>query len=132
MEVENCAEEAVAKMTTDRLKAFGAAWARKDVEELMSFVTDDCIYNASVGPEPGSTYVGREAVRRGFEELLKHDARGKSRGGRVLVAGDRGVAEWSYIFTDDTGREIELKGCDLFEFVGDKISRKDAYRKTYS
>ena len=118
-------------MTTERLEAFGAAWARKDVDELMSFVTDDCIYYASIGPEPGTTYVGREAVRRGFEELLKYDAHAKSRGGRVFIAGNRGAAEWSYIFTDESGREIELRGCDLFEFVGDKISRKDAYRKSY-
>jgi ketosteroid isomerase-like protein len=121
-----------AQMTPERLQAFAAAWARGDVDELMSFVTEDCVYNASVGPDPGSTYVGREAVRRGFEELLRYDANAKSRGGRVFIAGDRGASEWSYIFTDESGHEIELKGCDLFEFVGDKISRKDAYRKTYA
>jgi hypothetical protein len=106
-------------MTAERLESFTAAWGRKDVDELMSFMTEDCVYNASVGPDPGATYVGRESVC-------------KSRGGRVFVAVDRGAAEWSYVFTDDAGREVELRGCDLFEFVGDKIRRKDAYRKTYS
>jgi ketosteroid isomerase-like protein len=120
------------RMTPERLQSFGAAWSRGDVEELMSFITEDCVYNASVGPEPGTTYIGYEAVRRGFEELLKYDEKAVSRGGRVFVAGDRGAAEWSYIFNDESGREIEIKGCDLFEFVGDKIRRKDAYRKTYS
>ena len=131
MHAENSLVDETPNMTAERLEAFGTAWARKDVEELMSFLTDDCIYNASVGPEPGTTYIGREAVRRGFEELLKYDDKAESRAGRVFIAGNRGAAEWSYIFTDDSGHEIELKGCDLFEFAGDKISRKDAYRKTF-
>jgi ketosteroid isomerase-like protein len=50
-------------MTEERLREFAAAWARHDVETLMTFLTDDCVYEASVGPEPGRTYAGREAVR---------------------------------------------------------------------
>jgi ketosteroid isomerase-like protein len=120
-----------AQWTPERLRSFGEAWRRGDVEELMSYMTDDCTYSASVGPEPGATYMGHEAVRRGFEELIKHDAKAEGRGGRVFIAGDIGVAEWSFIYTDESGREIEVRGCDLFEFEGDKIRRKDAYRKTY-
>ncbi|MFL6229181.1 MAG: nuclear transport factor 2 family protein [Pyrinomonadaceae bacterium] len=119
-----------APWTAERLRSFGAAWRRGDVEELMSYMTDDCSYSASVGPEPGATYIGREAVRRGFEELLKYDAKAQGRGGRVFIAGEIGVAEWSFIYTDEAGHETEVKGVDLFEFDGDKIRRKDAYRKT--
>jgi ketosteroid isomerase-like protein len=125
-------EKNPAQMTPERLRSFGEAWRRRDVEELMSYMTDDCIYSASVGPEPGATYIGHEAVRRGFEELIKYDAKAQGRGGRVFVAGDRGVAEWSFIYTDESGHETEVKGVDLFEFDGDKIRRKDAYRKTFS
>jgi ketosteroid isomerase-like protein len=116
----------------ERILAFSAAWRRKDIEELMSYITDDCIYSASVGPEPGTTYVGREEVRRGFEELIKYDEKAEARGGRVFVAGDSCAAEWSYVLTAESGQEVEVRGCDLFEFVGDKISRKDAFRKTYA
>lgn len=54
----------MARMTTARLAAFSAAWAAKDIDALMTFMTDDCVYAASVGPEPGKTFVGKEAVRR--------------------------------------------------------------------
>jgi ketosteroid isomerase-like protein len=120
-----------ARMTPERLQAFIAAWGRKELDALMSFMTEDCIYIASVGPEPGATYIGREAVRMGFAELLRYDAKATPRSGRVFIAGDRGAAEWSFIYTDEAGREVEVRGCDLFEFAGDKIRRKDAYRKTY-
>jgi ketosteroid isomerase-like protein len=114
------------QMTKERLDAFADAWGRGDVDELMTYMTEDCVYSASVGPEPGWTFRGTEEVRRGFTELLAHDSAGESRAGRAWVAGDVGAAEWSYVFPD--GREV--KGCDLFQFRGDKIVVKDAYRKT--
>jgi rhodanese-related sulfurtransferase/ketosteroid isomerase-like protein len=95
----------------------------------MGFVTDDCVYLASVGPEPGATYRGREEVRRGFAAMLAYDHGRERRAGVVVLAGDRGFAEWSFTetTTDDGGRII--RGCDLFEFRDGRISRKDAYRK---
>jgi ketosteroid isomerase-like protein len=118
-------------MTEERLQAFAAAWARHDVETLMTFLTEDCVYEASVGPEPGKTYVGRKAVRQGVIDMLAHDAQGESRGGPMVLCSDRAVAEWSYVWTEPDGRVIELRGCDIYEFRGDKISRKNAFRKTW-
>lgn len=121
------------RMVTKRKKTlidFGNAWDQADVESLMLFITDDCVYSASVGPEPGKTYVGREEVKRGFTEMLAHDAGGVSRTGDMFMAGDKAVVEWAYIFEDSAGRQTELKGVDIFTFSGDKICYKDAYRKT--
>jgi hypothetical protein len=33
------------------------------------------------------------------------------------------------IETTTQGERIEVRGCDLFEFEGDKIARKDSYWK---
>jgi ketosteroid isomerase-like protein len=113
----------------DILMEFTKAWGRRDIEALMSYVTDDCVYGASVGPEPGQTFVGREAVREGFLLLLAHDAAATSGPPEVTVCGDRGVVRWSFIY--GTGaKAVTVRGCDLFDFRGDRISRKDAYRKT--
>ena len=90
--------------SVEKLIEFGAAWDRGDVQALMTFMTPDCVYSASVGPEPGETFVGTEAVRAGFTKMLKHDASGTSKPGPVFVAGDRGVAEWSYEFIDGDGK----------------------------
>jgi ketosteroid isomerase-like protein len=120
------------QMTSERLMEFGAAWDRRDIDALMAFITDNCIFSASVGSEPGQTYIGKEAVRQGFEKMLKHDEGGESRSGDVWVAGNKGVAEWSYIFTNEKGEKFELRGCDLFEFDGNQICRKDAFRKIFN
>lgn len=118
-------------MTEERLQAFSAAWARGDVETLMTFFTEDCIYEASVGPEPGATYVGQDAVRQGILAMLAHDKHGESRSGPLEIFGDKGVAEWSYVWIEADGRTIELRGCDLYEFRGDQIRRKNAFRKAW-
>ncbi|MFI6513227.1 nuclear transport factor 2 family protein [Streptosporangium sp. NPDC050855] len=116
-------------MTTERLAGFGAAWRRKDLDLLMDFMTDDCVFVASVGAEPGTTFRGREEVRRGFALMLAYDEGYESRGGEAFVAGDRGASKWSYTRTDEDGRVHEVHGCDLFEFDGDRIRVKDAYRR---
>ena len=114
------------------LKQFGEAWDAGDVARLMSMMTDDCVYCASVGPEPGTTYVGKAAVREGFLAMLAFDSGGVSRAGRVFIAGSVGVSEWSYQFHAGTGAAFEIRGCDIFEFRSGRISRKDAFRKSFS
>ena len=57
-------------MTIERLMAFGDAWNRGDVDDIMSYFAAECTDHASAGPEPGRTYQGREAVRRGVIEML--------------------------------------------------------------
>jgi rhodanese-related sulfurtransferase/ketosteroid isomerase-like protein len=116
-------------MTTERLRQFGAAWARGDLDALMGFMIDDCVYLASVGPEPGATYRGREEVRRGFAAMLAYDRGRERHGGTVVLTGDRGFAEWSFTETTTDGGGRIIRGCDLFEFRDGRISRKDAYRK---
>lgn len=120
------------EMTIEDLKAFDDAWAKKDVDALMEFMTEDCEYHASVGPEPGERFIGRDDVRRGFQTMLEHAAGSESRPGNLYVYGDRGIAEWAYVSTNDSGDSTVVRGCDLFEFVGNKIKIKNAFRKCYA
>ncbi|WP_431894079.1 nuclear transport factor 2 family protein [Nonomuraea sp. bgisy101] len=118
-------------MTLERLADFGAAWKKKDLDLLMEFMTDDCVFHASVGVEPGTTFRGRDEVRRGFALMIAHDEGLESQGGDAFIAGDRGASQWSYSRTDEDGQVHEVHGCDLFEFEGDRIRVKDAYRKVH-
>jgi len=50
------------------LQEFADAWNRHDLDALMSFMTDDCVFEAVAGPDVcGARHVGREAVRKAFE-----------------------------------------------------------------
>ena len=56
-----------AEVTTGALQAFADAWNRHDADALMSFMTDDCVFEASAGTEVcGKRYAGYESVRAAF------------------------------------------------------------------
>src|SRR5262245_55628032 len=124
----------VPSMTADTelellLERFDAAWMVGDLDALMDLVTGDCVYFASVGPEPGSTYRGRDDVRRGFAAMLAYDQGRERRGGQAFVSDNKAVAEWSFTETAPDGRQRLIRGCDIFEFAGGKVCKKDAFRK---
>jgi steroid delta-isomerase-like uncharacterized protein len=118
------------EVTTEMLQAFADAWNRHDVDALMSFMTEDCVFEASAGPDIcGNRYVGSEAVRASFADVWAVFPDAHWGGVCHFVHGDRGVSEWTFTGTRLDGSRIEVHGCDLFTFTGSKISLKNSYRK---
>ena len=121
---------AEAHMTTETLQAFADAWNRHDVDALMSFMTDDCVFEASAGPEAcGQRTSGAQAVRRAFADVWVTFPDAHWGDARHVVCGDRGVSEWTFTGTRQDGTRVEVHGCDLFTFRDGKILIKDSYRK---
>lgn len=120
----------IREVTTEDLQAFADAWNRHDIDALMSFMADDCVFEASAGDEVcGTRYAGREAVRAGFEDVWATFPDARWSGARHVVHGDRGVSEWTFTGTRADGTRVEVQGCDLFTFRNGKIALKNSYRK---
>lgn len=112
------------------LERFAEAWNRHDLDALMSMMTDDCVFQASAGPEvDGQRSEGLEAVRAAYAAVfdLFPDARWSHP--RHFTAGDRGVSEWTFSGTRTDGTRVEVTGCDLFTFRDGRIAIKNSYRK---
>jgi uncharacterized protein (TIGR02246 family) len=119
-----------AKMTLERATEFGAAWNSHDAEKVASYFDEDGEYHASVGTELlGASYIGRDAVRKGVQAFFNRFPDGKFEDLRVSVAGDRGTFEWTFVAKDANGNVTATRGCDLLEFKGDKVVKKNAFRK---
>ena len=118
-------------VTTDQLEAFAQAWCRHDIEALMSHMAEDCVFHSSTGPDAsGTRWLGREAVRAGFMKAWADFPDAQWTRARHVVAGRRGVSEWTFVGTRASdGQRVEVDGCDLFTFQGDKIRVKDSWRK---
>jgi ketosteroid isomerase-like protein len=119
-----------ADATVEMLQAFADAWNRHDPEALMSFMSDDCVFETSAGPEvSGTRYVGPEAVKAGYIEVFASFPDAHWGDARHFVHGSRGVSEWTFTGTRTDGSRVEVNGCDLFTFRGGRITVKNSYRK---
>ena len=118
------------EVTTQTLQAFADAWNRHDVDTILSFMTDDCVFEASAGAEVcGTRFEGQQAVRAAFAEVWATFPDAHWGHAHHFVCGDRGVSEWIFTGTRDDGTRIEVHGCDLFRFRDGKIALKNSYRK---
>ncbi|HWI83660.1 nuclear transport factor 2 family protein [Ramlibacter sp.] len=117
-------------ITVADLRAFADAWNRHDVEALMRFMTHDCVFEASAGPQAcGTRSVGAVAVRAAFQEVWQTFPDAQWSRARHFICGDRGVSEWTFTGTRSDGGRVEVNGCDLFTFRDGKIAVKNSYRK---
>ena len=113
------------EVTVDDLEAFADAWDRHDVDTIMTFFTDDCVFIAGWGKR----FVGKDRVREGVSEFFSRFPDGHFSDGTHFLSGDRGVSEWTFTATGADGRKLEMTGCDLFVFKDGKIAVKNAFRK---
>jgi steroid delta-isomerase-like uncharacterized protein len=121
---------AIRDVTTDVLQDFADAFNRHDLDAVLSFMTDDCVFESSAGPDIcGTRYVGREAVRAGFAEVVKTFPDAQWGNAQHFIHGDRGVSEWTFTGTRGDGSRVEVHGCDVFTFRDGKIALKNSYRK---
>ncbi len=118
------------KVTKDFLQSFAEAFNAHDTKAIMSHMTDDCVFEASAGPDVnGETFFGQEQVRKAFENVFTvfSDAHwGKA---NHFISGNRGFSEWIFTGTKSDGCRVEVTGCDLFIFKNGKIAIKNSYRK---
>ena len=120
---------AVVKM----LDEFAAAWNRHDVDGLMACMADDCVFEATAGPDvAGTRHVGPEAVRKAYAAIFETYKDGRWNNPRHFVAGNRAVSEWTFTGTTSAGAKVEVNGCDVFTLRGSKIAIKNSYRKQRS
>jgi steroid delta-isomerase-like uncharacterized protein len=116
---------------TELTRFFDEGWNRHDVDRLMTFMADDCVFESTAGPEAcGTRHAGRERVREAFARVFAAFPDARFDEARHFVAGDRGVSEWVFRGTRTDGTKLEVNGCDLFTFAGGKIALKSSYFKT--
>jgi len=112
------------------LEQMTAAFNRHDLDAIMALFTDDCVFESPRGAEPwGTRFVGRAQVREGLAARFSGIPDVHYGDDSHFVAGERGASEWTLTGTTTEGERLEVRGCDLWMFEGDRIARKDSYWK---
>jgi ketosteroid isomerase-like protein len=112
------------------LQEINAAFNSRDVDRIMMFFAEDCTFFMARGPEPvGRRVHGKAAVRKVLADRFKVITDMRWDHVDQIIAGNRAVTVWMVTGHGKDGEVLNYRGCDLYEFRGDKILNKDTYWK---
>lgn len=118
------------QLTADDLAALFDAFNRHDVDAVMSYFAEDCIFNAVGGAAVyGTRFEGKEEIGAAFAKVWEDMSDARWDHHSHFVHGDRAVSEWTFSGTNAEGMRIEAQGADLFTLRDGKIVFKQAFRK---
>src|SRR5215211_5415448 len=84
------------RVATPSLQPFLDAFNAHDVDAIMSFFTEDCVFDTPRGPAPGGhRMVGRQEARRGIQARFDGIPDIHYGDDRHWTCGDRGASEWT-------------------------------------
>ena len=121
------------KFTVEMLDAIQDAFNRHDVDAILSWFVEDCEWLMARGPDSpdarrlrGKKAIG-DVLRARYEVIP--DMRWEDMVHFISTDGTRAASEWTVRGTPVDGEPIDALGCDLWEFRGGKVVRKDTYWK---
>lgn len=118
------------KANYDLLLEIAAAFNAHDLDRIMSHFSEDSSLDMPRGIKPwGTRFIGKDAVRKGLSFRFETTPDVHYCEDRHWVSGSMGVSEWLLTGTSTDGRQIEVRGCDHYEFCDGKVIRKDSYWK---
>ena len=122
--------QTIVAVTADYLQSFADAFNAHDVNAIMAHMTDDCIFEASAGPDVnGERFSGQEQVKKAFENVFATFPDAHWGHAKHFILENRGFSEWTFTGTKTDGTRVEVAGCDLFTFRDGKIAIKNSFRK---
>lgn len=115
----------------DLVQRITDAFNRNDVDAILSFFADDVVWQLSRGPHSwGDRLVGKDEVRALLESRFAAISGMHWEPIRDWACGDRAVSEWTLTGGAQGQESLNWLGCDLWEFRGDKVVKKDTYWKS--
>lgn len=119
-------------ITETTMKQVLDAFNRHDLDAIMEFFSADCSFDFPRGPEQwGQRFVGRDQVRQALAGRFKGipDVHYGDDIHWISEDGTKGVSEWTLTGTTTAGVKLKVNGCDLWEFLEGKITRKNSFWK---
>ena len=106
------------------------AFNRHDLDGIMAFFAEDAVFESPRGPDAwGRRFQGKAQVREGLAARFKGIPDVHYGDDTHWACGNRGVSEWTLTGTTTEGVAVNVRGCDLWEFRGGRVVRKDSFWK---
>ena len=117
-------------VTIELLREFLDAFNRHDLDSIMAYFADECVFYMPRGTEArGNRFVGKTDVRAALATRFAGIPDVHYGDDQHWACGNFGVSEWTLTGTLTSGKRLSVRGVDLLEFVDGKITRKDSFWK---
>ena len=118
------------KVSMDLLNKIIQAFNAHDVEAVGNYFTEDGEMHLAAGPEmTGKTLRGREEICAALNARFSASPDIQWVDGENWIFGNKALSEWRVTGTQPDGNIINTLGCDLWEFDGNLVKKKDTYYK---
>jgi ketosteroid isomerase-like protein len=121
-------ERAVSAETASVLARFNDAFGRGDTDEVMSLMTEDCVFENTLPAPDGERHVGARDVREFWSQFFASTPSARFEAEETIVLGDRAVVRWVFHWEND-GVAGHVRGIDLFKIRDGKVAEKLSYVK---
>lgn len=109
--------------------AFNEAFNRHDVNGMMEYMSDDCLFENTHPAPDGTVYKGKQAVMRFWQEFFEQSPQAQIEVEEIFGLGERCVMRWKYSWVDAQGRKGHVRGVDVFRVRDGLICEKLSYVK---
>ena len=108
---------------------FNDALNHHDIDTMMQYLTDDCVFeNTSPFPD-GTRYEGQRAVRAFWEEFFRGAQKQAIEIEEIFACGNRGVMRWVYRWQGADAQSGHIRGVDIYSVRDGRIVEKMSYVK---
>ena len=103
---------------------FNDAFNRHDVEGMMQFMSEDCVFENTDPAPDGTRYAGKEAVTRFWKDFFTESPQAHIDIEEIFGTGGHCIMRWKYIWG-----EGHVRGVDIFKVDNGLITEKLSYVK---
>jgi ketosteroid isomerase-like protein len=110
-------------------RCFLDAFARHDVDGIMTAMSEDCVFENTWPAPDGERHVGQAAVRRFWERFFRETPSAAFETEEIFAGGARCVVRWLYRWRNADGSPGHVRGVDLLRVRDGKVVEKLSYVK---
>jgi len=109
---------------------FNEAFNRHDVTGMMKLMSDDCVFENTDPAPDGTTYSGKEAVTRFWQDFFRVSPHAHIEIEEIFGFGNNlCIMRWKYNWVDAAGQKGHVRGVDVFKLKDGLIREKLSYVK---
>lgn len=117
-------------LTMEQLLALVDAFNNHDLDTIVDAFADDGLFILASGPDgDGTRFQGKDDIREALEGRFDAVPDICWSDGKHWITGNKALSEWRVTGTLPNGTNLDCLGCDLWEFVDGKVTKKDTYYK---